>query len=127
MTVGKTSLDDCDRLTWSLGWTGALLPSTPPASSIARLAITSLAFMLDCVPLPVCHTTSGKCASRSPAITSAAARSISAATSGASRPSPRLARAHACLTTPNPRMTARGNRCPPMRKFASDRWVWAPQ
>ncbi len=36
----------------------------PPASSIARLAITSLAFMLVWVPLPVCQTRSGKCASR---------------------------------------------------------------
>ncbi len=52
MAVGKVSLDDCDMLTWSLGWTGSLLPSTPPASSMARLAMTSLAFMFDCVPEP---------------------------------------------------------------------------
>ncbi len=30
---------------------------------MARLEITSLAFMLDCVPEPVCHTASGKWAS----------------------------------------------------------------
>ena len=43
-------------LTWSLGWTGSLEPITPPASSMARLEMTSLAFMLVCVPLPVCQT-----------------------------------------------------------------------
>ena len=43
-------------LTSSLGWTGCLLPISPPASSMARLEITSLTFMFVCVPLPVCHT-----------------------------------------------------------------------
>ena len=42
-------------LTWSLGWTGSLEPITPPASSMARLEMTSLAFMLVWVPLPVCQ------------------------------------------------------------------------
>jgi hypothetical protein len=31
MAVGKVSLEDWPRLTSSLGWTGFLLPSTPPA------------------------------------------------------------------------------------------------
>jgi hypothetical protein len=56
IVVGKVSLEDCPMLTWSLGWTGILLPSWPPASWIARLLITSLTFMLDWVPDPVCHT-----------------------------------------------------------------------
>ena len=60
MAVGKVSLDDWDMLTSSLGWTGSFEPITPPAISMARLEITSLAFMLDWVPLPVCHTLSGK-------------------------------------------------------------------
>jgi hypothetical protein len=30
--------------------------------------MTSLTFMLVCVPLPVCHTTSGKCASSLPSM-----------------------------------------------------------
>ena len=59
MAVGKVSLDDWDMLTSSLGWTGSFEPITPPAISMARLEITSLAFMLLCVPLPVCHTLRG--------------------------------------------------------------------
>ena len=59
MAVGKQSLELWERLTWSLGCTGDLPPRTWPASSLARPAITSLTFMLLCVPLPVCQTTSG--------------------------------------------------------------------
>ena len=44
-------------LTWSLGCTGDLEPIVPPSISIARFEITSLAFMFDCVPEPVCQTT----------------------------------------------------------------------
>ena len=40
---------------------------------MARLEITSLAFMFVCVPLPVCQMRSGKCSSSLPAITSSAA------------------------------------------------------
>ncbi len=53
ITVGKASFDECDRLTSSFGCTGDFDPSTPPASWIARLAMTSLAFMLVWVPDPV--------------------------------------------------------------------------
>ena len=53
-------------LQWSLGCTGDLLPITPPHSSMARLEMTSLTFMFVCVPLPVCHTTSGKWSSSLP-------------------------------------------------------------
>ena len=60
MAVGNVSFDDCERFTWSLGWIGSLLPNGPPANSMARFAITSLAFMLLWVPLPVCHTCRGK-------------------------------------------------------------------
>ena len=56
-------------LTWSLGWTGFLDPISPPISSMARLLITSLTFMLDWVPEPVCHTTSGKLSFNFPDIT----------------------------------------------------------
>ena len=64
MAVGKVSLLDCDMFTWSLGCTGVLLPMTPPAISIARFEMTSLVFMFDCVPDPVCQMRSGKWASR---------------------------------------------------------------
>ena len=50
ITVGKVSLDDWLWLTSSLGWIGFFDPTTPPASWMARLAITSLAFMLVWVP-----------------------------------------------------------------------------
>ena len=43
-------------LTWSLGCTGACCPSSPPSSWIARLEMTSLTFMFDWVPEPVCQT-----------------------------------------------------------------------
>ena len=66
MAVGNVSFDDCDMLTSSLGWTGVFDPSTPPASSMARLAMTSLAFMLVWVPLPVCQTRRGKWSSSAP-------------------------------------------------------------
>src|SRR5262244_3720130 len=56
---GNESFDDCDMLTWSLGCTGVLLPSAVSASWQQRLEITSLTFMLNCVPLPVIHTWSG--------------------------------------------------------------------
>ena len=37
------------------------------------IVMTSFAFMFDCVPDPVCQTTSGKCSSSLPSITSFAA------------------------------------------------------
>ncbi len=60
IAVGNVSFDDWPRLTWSFGCTGFLLPSVPPASSMARFEMTSFAFMFVCVPLPVCHTNNGK-------------------------------------------------------------------
>ena len=56
IAVGNVSLEDWDMFTWSFGCTGVLEPSSPPAISIARFEITSLPFMLDCVPEPVCQT-----------------------------------------------------------------------
>ena len=76
IAVGKQSFDDWLMLTWLLGWTGVFEPISPPRISIARFEITSLAFMFDCVPEPVCQTTSGKCWSSLPSITSFAALTI---------------------------------------------------
>jgi hypothetical protein len=45
--VGKTSFDDCDMLTWSLGCT------FEPREFVARVASTSFMFMFDDVPEPV--------------------------------------------------------------------------
>ncbi len=47
IAVGNTSLDDCDALTSSLGWTGR------PRRADASRAMTSLAFMFELVPDPV--------------------------------------------------------------------------
>ena len=54
MAVGKVSLELWLMLTSSFGWRSFL-----PAIWFPRLAMTSLAFMLLCVPLPVCQTTNG--------------------------------------------------------------------
>ena len=68
MTVGKLSFDDWLLLTSSFGWTN-LEPNLPPKSWMALFEMTSLAFMLDCVPEPVCQTTNGKWSSSFPWMT----------------------------------------------------------
>ena len=74
IAVGNVSFDDCDLLTSSFGWTGVFEPISPPAISIARFEITSLAFMFVCVPEPVCQTTQREMRRRAcPSITSSAA------------------------------------------------------
>ena len=72
---------------------------------MARLEITSLAFMFDCVPEPVCQTTSGKCSSSLPSMTSWAAATMASPSFGSSRPSSMLASAAARLTMPSARTT----------------------
>ena len=57
---GKVSFDDWDMLTWPLGCTGRFEASGAPASWQQRLEMTSLTFMLNCVPLPVVETCSGE-------------------------------------------------------------------
>ena len=121
MAVGNVSFDDWLMLTWSLGCTLPRSPRTPPNSSMARLAITSLAFMLLCVPLPVCQTTSGKCASWLPATTSFAACTMGCASSAGSLPSPRFTSAAARLMRPKARIMGREKRSEPMAKFCRER------
>ena len=60
IAVGKVSFELWPILQWSLGWTGDFDPISPPRISMARFETTSLAFMFDCVPEPVCQTTNGK-------------------------------------------------------------------
>src|SRR5690348_8055377 len=57
--VGKTSLEDCEALTWSFGWTTLSLPAAARAR-VASSAMTSLVFMLEDVPEPVWKTSMGK-------------------------------------------------------------------
>ena len=79
MLVGKVSLLLCEALTWSLGWT-----STPARA--ARVAITSLAFMLELVPEPVWKTSSGNSPSCSPATIASAASTMACACSWVTHP-----------------------------------------
>mmetsp|Transcript_10137 Transcript_10137/g.25382 ORF Transcript_10137/g.25382 Transcript_10137/m.25382 type:complete len:346 (+) Transcript_10137:114-1151(+) len=127
MAVGNTSLDDCDMLTSSFGWMGFLEPITPPSSSIARLEMTSFAFMFVCVPDPVCHTTRGKCSSSFPSITSSAALQMMEHLSSGSFPSSKLAWAAPFFRMPSARMTGRGMRSSPTGKLTRERCVCAPQ
>ena len=127
MAVGKVSFDDWDMLTSSLGWIGTLDPITPPAISMARLEITSLAFMLLWVPLPVCQTLNGNWSSSFPSETSRAAAMISADLSGGILPRSALTWADASFKIPMARMSGSGIRSSPIGKWCSERAVWAPQ
>ena len=127
IAVGKVSFELCPMLTWSLGCTGCFEPISPPSISIARFEITSLAFMFDWVPEPVCQTTSGKWSSSLPAATSSAAASIARPSAGSRSPSSTLTAAAACLMTPSARTIATGCFSQPIGKFWIDRWVCAPQ
>ena len=127
IAVGNVSFDDWDMFTSSFGWIGSFEPQAPPASSIARFAITSLTFMFVCVPLPVWKTTSGKWASSLPSATSCAAAAMRAAFAGGRSPRSRFTSAAARLRIPNARIIGRGIRISPISKFSSERWVCAPQ
>ncbi len=119
MDDGKTSLELCEALTWSLGWTSR------PRRSVARVAITSLVFMLDEVPEPVWKTSTGKWSSQRPSATSAAADRIASAMSRSTTPSRAFTTAAAALIRARASMWARSNRCPETGKFSTARWVCA--
>ena len=121
---GKTSLEDCDALTWSLAWTA---PGSPRRSA-ASVAMTSLAFMLDEVPEPVWNTSTGNSASQSPEATSSAAAEMASAsrasTCGTSSRSA-LTRAASPFTSARARIRRLSIGRPEMGKFSTARWVWA--
>ena len=94
---------------------------------MARLEITSFAFMLVCVPDPVCQTTSGKLSSNLPSITSLAAAAIAVPRSAEISPWSMFTSAQAFLITPRARTMAIGCFSQPMGKLMMDRWVCAPQ
>ena len=100
---------------------------TPPLSSMARLEMTSLAFMLVWVPLPVCQMRNGNWSSRAPLATSPAACSMRPASVSSSLPRSRFTEADAPLSTPNALMSGLGIVSVPMSKWCRERWVWAPQ
>jgi hypothetical protein len=120
MADGNTSFDDCDALTSSFGWTGR------PSRSLARLAMTSLAFMFELVPDPVWNTSIGNWSSCSPAATSAAAASMAAATSPSITPREALAAAAAPLMRPKAEISDRSSTTPETGKFSTARCVCAP-
>ena len=96
---------------------------------MARLEITSFAFMLLWVPEPVWKTTRGKWSSSLPAITSSAACTIRSATSCGNSPSSALACAAPFFRMPSARMTGLPHTkvSRPMGKLWMERSVWAPQ
>ena len=117
-------------LTWSFGWIGSFEPSSPPASSIARFAMTSFTFMFVCVPEPVCHTHSGKCSS-SVAVDDLVGggddqvgqRAVEQARAGV-RQRGRLLEERERADDLDRHPVAAGS---PIEKWWSDRWVCAPQ
>lgn len=119
MEEGKTSLDDCEALTWSFGCTSR------PSRSVASVAMTSLVFMFDEVPDPVWNTSTGKCSSQRPSATSSAASRIASAMSLSSTPSSAFTCAAAPLIRARASMWARSMRCPEIGKFSTARCVWA--
>ena len=108
IAVGNTSLLDCPLLTSSLGWTLRSSPRTPPSSSLARLASTSFMFMFDCVPEPVCQTTSGNSSGCLPASTSSAAATIALAFAASSAFRSTFTCAAAFFTSASAAMSSRG-------------------
>ena len=126
IAVGKVSLDDWDMLMSSFGCRSFL-----PAISLPRLAMTSLLFMLDCVPEPVCQTTSGKLSSSLPEMTSSAACSMAESFSAVifSGRRARLARAAAFFRMPNAWTISAGivSMPTPIGKLLWLRSVCAPQ
>ena len=126
MAVGKVSLEDWLMLMSSLGCRSFL-----PAISLPRLAMTSLAFMLDWVPEPVCQTTRGKWSLSAPEITSSQAWEMAASFSSVifSGLSSWLAMAAAFLRMPKAWVISRGmvSMPTPILKFSWLRSVWAAQ
>ena len=93
--------------------------------------MTSLAFIFDWVPDPVCQTTSGNSSVSFPSITSSQASEIAASFSSVilSGTSAWFAPAAAFFKMPNARMISAGmvSIPTPIGKFSWLRWVWAPQ
>ncbi len=123
--MGITSLLDCPALTWSFGCT-FFEPTAPPRISIARLASTSLTFMLVEVAEPVWKMSSGNWPSSLPSITSAAACRMARAISPGTTPSSSLTAAASPLIIATAAMNRFGSVSPEMGKLRRARSVCAP-
>ncbi len=90
--------------------------------------MTSLAFMLVWVPLPVCQTDEREVVVELAVddLVGGAAISVGAPL-GRGAPSSALTRAAAFLTRPSARIISRGMRSSPIRKLSRERAVCAPQ
>ena len=93
---------------------------------MARLLITSLAFMLVEVPLPVWKMSTMNWSSKRPSTTSCAALLMASASGGSSRPSSSFTAAAACLMSPSARMNERLKRRSLIGKFSCARIEVAP-
>ena len=94
---------------------------------VGMLAITSLTFMFVWVPLPVCHTTRGKCSKSSPASISSQTAAMASPRRWSRRPRRTFTWAAAFFRMAKARSTSWGILSPPMGKFSTLRWVCAPQ
>ena len=117
--------NDAIVLTKPLG-TGIISTAIKQDNSMARLAITSLKFIFDWVPEPVCQTTNGKWASSLPLRTSSAAFFIGPANFESNLPLELFTDAAAFLTIPYARIKSLWNFSPPILKLFKDLCVWAP-
>src|SRR5690606_24168403 len=129
MAVGYVSFDDCDLLTSSLGWMKVFpSPSLWPCSTWARLETTSLTFMLDCVPDPVCQMTNGNWSANWPASISSHTWAMRSRFSAGSIPASALVYAAAFLRYANASMISLGIEAEgPILKLLRERSVCAPQ
>src|SRR5690554_5339532 len=90
IAVGNVSLDDCDLLTSSFALINNSPSIFPNLLNWALLAITSLTFILDWVPDPVCQMTKGNSSSNFPSEISSQTVAIASRFSTGSVPNSQL-------------------------------------
>lgn len=123
--VGKTSFDDCDAFTWSLG---CILVWVLFWGSFwfARFAITSFMFMLEDVPEPVWNMSTGNSFWCFPEIISSVASMIAFVMWGGTMFSSVFVMAAAFFILANDCMCVGVSVFPLMGKFSVALWVCAP-
>src|SRR5450830_1690206 len=120
MVVGMMSLLLWPQFTWSLGLTGS------PSRRVARVAMTSLAFILELVPEPVWKISTGKCGMKSPSSKPWAASTIALPCPSLICLRSTLTLAAATLARISARMNGAGMRWWLIGKLFTARWVCAP-
>src|SRR3989344_8425417 len=112
--------------TWSLGCTGLYSPFLPPSATFARLAMTSLVFMLWEVPEPAWNRSTTNSSWYWPAIIASAASTIDMARRGSSAPADSLTATAARLMRTWAIMKSVSGRRPETGKFSTARAVCMP-